>query len=619
MPKASLKQTGTQAWNSQWFRSLGSASLSAWFVSLSLGLALAICEADLFVPFFWERRLIVEVGLLLAVAIVQTVLALHSVDSFIHQLITSERPVERFSLILVAGGLLITAFWIAADVAGLLANSAASGSVNIAASAGKLSLNRSVELVFFFVLASLLGITHVGRMNSRFTAEQKLYYPLVFLAVCFAGIYLINNVLSLIDTNLWQFRFPSILPVFNPVGMDFRRGIYLPAHRLLSGFRLYAEDPSKSLNFYPPLVAVLGLPYVLLDENAAYILHVFLLFIANAFCLVLAARLARVYFADNSKPAELRATTVHLALLLLVGFGLFAGYPFLFSIERGNIDIFAMVLALASIEVLLRHPRRIWVQVILLSIAVHIKAYPLFLFAALFFVNGIRIILPAALVNAALLLVIGPVNAIGFIGSLLRYYNPVIWVGNHSGYAFAALLAGDLPALAPALPALQVFFTCVPLTVWILAWLALARFPGKDQAVLSGFMITVPLMAVFPSLSNDYQLVILSSAVLMLLALILTRMSTKQNASDYLQLLLVSVTTLFIGRSYVLMPASPAILQDKYLWIVLLQLVMLVNILQQLQDARTETSDGVDPLQALSPASDSPGGNNATQSAQNGS
>jgi hypothetical protein len=96
-------------------------------------------------------------------------------------------------------------------------------------------------------------------------------------------------------------------------------------------------------------------------------------------------------------------------------------------------------------------------------------------------------------------------------------------------------------------------------------------------------MITIPLMEVFPYLSNDYKLVISSSAIFLLTALIVLRQWTYGNLMDYVQLFVVLIIMLFIGRSYAFIDASLPIIQNKYIWEVLLQIMMLVNIFQQLR------------------------------------
>ena len=161
-------------------------------------------------------------------------------------------------------------------------------------------------------------------------------------------------------------------------------------------------------------------------------MHALVLFAANVMCLLMAIALwRRSRNFSEDKGATARAL-IELPLLVLVGVALFSGFPFLFSFERGNIDVLAMLLALGAFLVLASPPERMWLQIVLLSLAIHIKAYPALLLLPLFIVHRRRMLLPSLLVNVALLLCLGPTNAIGFVNSLVRFYKPIVWVGNHS-------------------------------------------------------------------------------------------------------------------------------------------------------------------------------------------
>ncbi len=592
-----------------WPRQLYKPSFPVLLLSLILGLCIAVSAADIFVPVFWARRPLVVFAFLVAATMLPTLLLPATVRKSLRLAAATTTPVARGTWIFIAAALTVSAALVLGGAASHQLSLQSTGSASPLQPANYPLTAHSVDFAFVFVFAVFLGLVHGDLIGKRLNAEERVYVSLFFLGLCFLGIYAANNLLPAINTstNQWRLNFnlPHGFTPITPVGDDFRRGIYLPAQELLSGSALY-PGPKGFENWYPPLVALMGLPYLLLSQDQSYILHVVLLVIANVFSLALAALLVRDPAMGQSDPQAIHANTIHLTTFLLVAFNLLSSYAFMFSFERGNIDIFAMLFGLASIWVVLKHPGRIWLQVILLSIAVHIKVYPVFLFAILFFVNGFRILLPSVLVNTAFLFVLGPANAAGFVYTILRYYQSQVTTYNHSGYAFAALLTRDFPGTAPGLPALQIIFTCIPLVIWIIAWRVLTRFKSKKAAILAGLMITVPLMAVFPNVSNDYQLVIISSATLILLSRSLIKMTVHQDRSDFLQLLVIALLTLIIGRSDALMGSSLGIIQDKYLWIVLLQLVMLVSIFQQLADERLATSRGADPLQTPPTPGNSP-------------
>jgi hypothetical protein len=277
------------------------------------------------------------------------------------------------------------------------------------------------------------------------------------------------------------------------------------------------------------------------------------------------------------------ANAILLEIFMGVLLSLVTSYPFFFSIERGNIDIFAMAFSLASIWILLKSPNRIWLQVLLLSIAVHMKIYPIFLFALLFYKHRFQIVLPALFINIGFLFILGPVNALAFVKAIRAFTNQLqVSLLNHSGYAFASILTQSQPQWSGHLPMLRAIFTYLPAILWAVAAVLLALHECSEKNIILGFMITIPLMEVFPALSNDYKLVISSSAILLLTALIVFRLCQYQKLLDYIQLFIVLIIMLFIGRSYAFTDPSLAIVQNKYMWEILLQIIMLINIFQQL-------------------------------------
>ena len=73
-------------------------------------------------------------------------------------------------------------------------------------------------------------------------------------------------------------------------------------------------------------------------------------------------------------------------------------YGFLFSIERGNYDIYAILFSVIAISLLISKPKTIWAQIIFLSIATHLKIYPAILFFPLFLQHKWKVIFPARVV-----------------------------------------------------------------------------------------------------------------------------------------------------------------------------------------------------------------------------
>ena len=124
----------------------------------------------------------------------------------------------------------------------------------------------------------------------------------------------------------------------------------------------------------------------------------------------------------------------------------FTSYPFLFSIERGNYDIIALLFTLVSIDLLIRTQKTLWLQVILLSIAIHLKIYPAALLILLFFKHGKKIFLPVLVVNGAFLFILGPQNAITFLQIVMNSIEKGFPLGLQPFWSlFCNLLDLDLP------------------------------------------------------------------------------------------------------------------------------------------------------------------------------
>ena len=411
---------------------------------------------------------------------------------------------------------------------------------------------------------------------------RKAFVPLLFLALCFLSIYFINNIYTLINQDTWVFEYPEVVPAYQLIGVDFRGAVFYPGKILLSSFNVYA-DPVKFVTLYPPLTIALALPFQLLSRFDAYTLQVVLLFISNLVCLILAAVLVNDYVFKKMGVDDAWTIATLLAVFLMMAFNLFAGYPFLFSFERGNNDIFAMILSLSSLWVLLKHPNKIWLPVILLSLAVHIKIYPAILFMVLFYKHRLKIVIPAGIINVLFLFVLGPANAFGFLQTILHFTNlSQFWIGDHSAYSFGGALVEYTPILQPYLPALRAFLTYFPVLVWGVVWFAI--FQMKEQKyfeifAIFGFIISIPVMEVFPSHSNDYKTVISASGTLILILLVLVKMYNQQRLRDYLQLFIIAVCLLFIGRGYNQIDKAQMFLINKYPWIFILELLMAINIL----------------------------------------
>lgn len=443
----------------------------------------------------------------------------------------------------------------------------------------------------FFSLIYLVLFTCIPKMTKRLphsqpinlminlTTPTRLKVILVILSAGLVTIFLANNVYPHIDTSTWTYINPKIIPVMEPIGNDFRVGLYRPPQLLLSGEPIYEmKEDFTSPTQYPPLLNLLYLPFQLFTEDQAYLLHVFFLILLNLACLGLVTFLVRETILPLTGFTPQINTLISLFLFIFMSFFTFSGYPFLFSIERGNNDITALFFVLLAIYSLIRKPDRLWVQVVLLSIAVHLKIYPAVLFIPLLVKHGKKLILPAIIVNLVFLLVLGPQNALLFL-QIITHSGAAgfTWVGNHSAFSFATYLSWIYTAIAGNVNLLRNLFTMLPIVLWSCSIFRVIKQKFSDMNILIMLMISLPLMDVLPPISHDYKSVILAPSLIILLTILMVKIIRHSNFWDYVQIILVWGIMLFLGRSFALNQESLVMINNKYLLIVSLSVLTLIN------------------------------------------
>jgi len=112
---------------------------------------------------------------------------------------------------------------------------------------------------------------------------------------------------------------------------------------------------------------------------------------------------------------------------------------------------------------------------------------------------------------------------------------------------------------------LRDLFTILPVTFWVAAvfW-AFKHKPFETKTYLLLFMATLPLMDVVPSISHDYKSVILGPFILLLLCWLGIKAYQNSNFWDYVQLLLIMLFMLVLGRSFALNADQSLLLNHKY-------------------------------------------------------
>lgn len=422
--------------------------------------------------------------------------------------------------------------------------------------------------------------------------NRQVTAVIIVLAVGFCAIYFINNILPKINTQSWTYIETNTLPIQTPVGYDFRIGSYETAQNLVASHFKQIRADGTYTSIYPPFVALVNIPYLLVNENTAYLIHVGFIFLANIACIALAALMARDYLLSSIGPEKLLVNVLSGFLFFALLIYTLSSYSFNFSTERGQTDIFALLLSMLALWVLLKRPNDLWLQVILLSVATNLKIYPAALFLILLIKHGKKIILPVLSVNLVLLFILGPNLAFSFLRTISSgsgvgagLGNIWTWIGNHSAYSFADYLARESANRSSNLLMLWPILTLLVVELWFAATFTLFRKYSTQNTVLY-LMISITLMDLFPSVSMDYKLVILSPAVLLLIALILNQIIRRPRLFDYFQLGVVLTILFLIGRPFVMSPADSHALNqnasffidNKFLWALALEGIMVWNI-----------------------------------------
>jgi hypothetical protein len=408
---------------------------------------------------------------------------------------------------------------------------------------------------------------------------------LVGLAVIFA--FFLNRLIPCIDLTKGLWICPVTIPAMPPVGADFHQGLYQPA-------KLWRSDqsPYSIINVYPPFVTVVGLPFTLLKPLTAYRVFAVGLFLANLTTLWLAISLAISVFAGRWP----RTVAQNLALPLLVALGFlhFTSYGFDFSLERGNYDVWPGLLSLLTVWLLIHRPSWFWPQLILLSLAVHLKIYPAILFLLIFWRHRWRSILPAMVLNGGLACILG----YKVLPELYAWLKMAI-VGNssttinHSGISFWDSVMVPLfhvPGSAGKLALVT------PFALWLIGVVVLWRRGPTPVNLLRLYVISIPLMNVLPSLSFDYKLVILTAPLAILLVDSILKFAGDGSRRAGVTVVLLLLAAGLMARSYLV--DTPYWLANKYPCILLIQVL---GVLAALVSRDSPTGSTGDAPQSCAP------------------
>ncbi len=404
------------------------------------------------------------------------------------------------------------------------------------------------------------------------STRQRLALALALVAIATLVVWYANQIAPHIGDLARGWSQAYLFPLLNPVGADFRAGVYFPGSLLVSG-----KDPYVGSGlWYPPFSALFLLPYQIFDAARAYSVHVVVLVLLTIASVWLSIRIANLALGNGASSPDADEPGTSIPLFLSLTFLTLSSYGFLFSVERGNIDVYPIVLCLAGLWVLIRYPKRLWLQVILFSAAAHLKVYPAVLLPLLVWKHGWRSLLPIVLVNAVLVFCLGPGPALHFVATLsgVAAY-PGVWVGNHSAASFGQMLNGFLgERWGLAIPSVDLVI--LPLAIWSTSALMLFRRGYSASGATWLFALSVPLMNLIPSTSHDYKLVLLVAPLAMLLTILLGAYVTSGRRAALAQIVVACGLLIMVSVSYTVVPP---VLGNKYPFILGVQLLLVWSLL----------------------------------------
>ena len=421
--------------------------------------------------------------------------------------------------------------------------------------------------------------SHIQNKFQGEVSDRPAWLPfgLALVMFLFLLIYFFNNILPSINYHTGRWEAPYLFPLMEPVGGDFRDGYYYPARTLLEGNSPYLVNGL----IYPPFSALFSVPFTLFPVETSYAIQVGLLFLLNIATVLIAIESIRQALKQTARLSGHVFPPTAGLLFVLISFYTLTSYGFIFSAERGNFDIYPQFFSVLALWVLVNKPSRIWLPVILISLAAHLKIYPAALFALVLWVHGRKSILPILATNLFLLFITGPLNAIEFIKIITVYaLEPHLWVGNHSAASFTAYLNQYLPErIGMTLP--EWLFYLAPVILWSGGVLVLWNLGGtwRPLSTVLVFVLSVPLMNLLPSVSHDYKLVLLSAPLAILLILNFWKLDNARRLSgatfEILKIILLMLLMFGIARTNVY---THPIFKNKYPLILFLQFLSILEI-----------------------------------------
>ena len=439
------------------------------------------------------------------------------------------------------------------------------GSAVLVAAAGwaltAVALSNGTSLRYLIVhLVPGVPLALVGTLTALAVWKRRVNVAL-WLAVMVAAGAAVNLVVLWLVFR-WDF-WDQILPPSPVWGLDFRDGLYAPAQAF-----------SVAGSGWPPLTLLLGRPFTLLPLQNAYGVQVVLVACAAVGSALLSALLAvRVVAPGVASDRFGRGAVDAQSLGVALSCWMVTSYGFLYELWRGNVNLYALLFSLLAVWLAMRLPGSPWWPALALAVAINLKLYPGILLVLLFWRYRLKAVLPVVVTNAVLLLIAGPANfwrLVTYVTTVTPGTRRAVY-GDMGASGTAAVLRATT-AWAPPWVVVPLFV--LPLALWAATAVLLFRrgWSGGRAVLLAAASVTP--MAVIPTLSNDYKLVLFALPLGVLAAALAGSRLVRGGPAWCLGFGVVLWLTFFLTRSSVF--HGTGLIGSKYSLAVLVQVMVLL-------------------------------------------
>ncbi|MEI8348253.1 MAG: glycosyltransferase 87 family protein, partial [Pseudomonadota bacterium] len=186
---------------------------------------------------------------------------------------------------------------------------------------------------------------------------MKINFKIILFAFSFLASFIIFFVVPSYFSSTFEMKQLILLPTNNPIGADWDQLL-----GIINSWRNNNASQFTDQNILPPLFNLLFLPLAVIPS---YYVQYLLLTCVTFICFIFITTLYP-YF---SLPKDTRDNSV--PLIILVFIISLVSYPFLFQIERGQINLIPFSMALAGILIFHKKPKYSWIAYLLLSVSIN--------------------------------------------------------------------------------------------------------------------------------------------------------------------------------------------------------------------------------------------------------